>query len=274
MQKLTTREKILLLILVAIAVRSCMLIRDSTATKARPEAAQQLLKLRGYEFDEKSFRAAAQARDLTAVVAFLDGGINVNAQGESDGRTALISAAARGDLQVVNVLIDNGADINVRDKKGYTALLHAIEARYDDVERILLNHPNLDPNARGLNGVTALSSYVWRERTDAVVKLLERGADVNAVDNDGDAPVHGAAQTGNVEILDLLIDRGADPNLKNKLGGTPLMWAAVYGHEDAARWLIEHGADPSLKDNDGMTARDWAIKNKREKLVALLQKAR
>ena len=72
----------------------------------------------------------------------------------------------------------------------------------------------------------------------------------------------------------MLLDRGANPNLKNKQGGTPLMWAAVFGHEDAARWLIEHGADPSLKDNDGMTARDWAIKNKREKLVALLQKAR
>lgn len=256
----------------------CLLVFQACAeqpeAKLRPDAARKLLKLRGYEFDEKSFHAAAQARDATAISAFLDGGININAQSESDGRTALISAAARGDLQIASFLIQRGADINVRDKRGYTALLHAIEARYDDVEKILLNHPGLDPNARGLNGVTALSSYVWRERTDAVAKLLERGADVSTQDNDGDAPVHGAAQTGNVEILDMLIDKGADPNLKNKLGGTPLMWAAVYGHEEAARWLIEHGANPSLKDNDGMTARDWAIKNKREKLVALLQRAR
>ena len=248
---------------------------EQPEAKLRPEAAKKLLKLRGYEFDEKGFHDAARARDMTAIVAFLDAGMNINAQNESDdGRTALISAAARGDLQVVTFLRHSGADINVRDKNGYTALLHAIEAGYDDVEQVLLDHPNLDPHARGLNGVTALSSYVWRERKDAVQKLLDRGADVNAQDNDGDAPLHGAAQTGNVEILDMLLDRGANPNLKNKQGGTPLMWAAVYGHEDAARWLMEHGADSSLKDNDGMTARDWAVRNKREKLVALLQRAR
>ena len=261
----------LLALLCLVVLQGCA---EQPEAKLRPEAAQRFLKLRGYEFDERSFHAAAQARDIEALFAFFDGGMNPNSRSESDGRTALISAAARGDVLVAQVLIDGGADINVRDEKGYTALLHAIEARYEDVEYILWNHPNLDPRARGLNGVTALSSYVWRERTDAVKKLLDRGADVNAQDNDGDAPLHGAAQNGNVEILDILLDKGANPNLKNKQGGTPLMWAAVYGHEDAARWLIEHGADPSLKDNDGMTARDWAIRNKREKLVALLQRAR
>jgi uncharacterized protein len=274
MQKLTTREKILLLILVAVGIRSCMLISESTVTRARPEAAQQLLKLRGYEFDEKSFQAAARARDMMAITAFLDGGINPNAQSESDGRTALISAAARGDLEVVNLLIARGADVNVKDKQGYTALSHAIEARYDEVALVLLNQPKLDPNARGLNGVTVLSSYSWRGHKDAVQRLLDLGADVNAQDNDGDAPLHGAAQNGNVEIIDMLFAKGANLNLKNKQGGTPLMWAAVYGHEEAARRLLERGADPSLKDNDGLTARDWAIRNKREKVVALLQRAR
>jgi ankyrin repeat protein len=269
MQEMRTQFRALLLCLVVF--QGCV---EQPEAKLRPEAAKKLLKLRGYEFDEKGFHEAARTRDTTAIVAFLDGGMNINAQCESDGRTALISASARGDLEVSSFLIQRGADVNIQDKQGYTALLHAIEARYEDVEKILLDHPNLDPHARGLNGITALGSYVWRERTDAVKKLLERGANVNAQDNDGDAPLHGAAQNGNVELIDLLIDKGADPNLKNKLGGTPLMWAAVYGHEDAARWLIEHGADPSLKDNDGMTARDWAIKNKRDKLVALLQRAR
>ena len=47
---------------------------------------------------------------------------------------------------------------------------------------------------------------------------------MNAQDADGDAPLHGAAQYGDVEILNLLLDKGADPNIKNRLGGTPLMW--------------------------------------------------
>ena len=49
------------------------------------------------------------------------------------------------------------------------------------------------------------------------------------------------------------------------------MWAAVFGHEDAAQQLIARGADAALKDAEGMTALDWAVKNKREKVVALLQ---
>ena len=274
MQKLTKRERLLLLALIGLAFDAYLITREP-ARKPRPEAAQQLLKLRGYEFDEKRFHAAAGAHDLMAISAFLDGGINVNAQNASDeGRTALISAAARGDLEVVNLLIHGGADPNVTDNNGYTALLHAIEARYDQVEQVLLNHPKLDPHARGFNGVTALSKYVWREQKDAVQKLLDLGADVNAQDNDGDAPLHGAAQSGNVEILDLLLAKGANPNLKNKYGGTPLMWAVVFDQEEVTRRLIERGADPSLKDADGLTARDWAIKSKREKLVALLPRTR
>jgi hypothetical protein len=110
MQEMTKPCCVLLLLLGLLGVQACV---EPTSTKARPEAAQQLLKLRGYEFDEKSFHAAARARDMMAITAFLDGGINPNAQSEFDGRTVLINAAARGDLEVVNVLVQAGADVGV-----------------------------------------------------------------------------------------------------------------------------------------------------------------
>ena len=273
MQKLTNREQGLLLALIVLAADAYVITREP-AKKPRPEAAQQVLKLRGYEFDEKSFHAAARAGDVMAITSFLDGGININARSESDGRTVLISAAARGDLQIVKLLLERGADVNAKDNQEYTAFNHAIQARYDEVAEVLLNHPKFDPNARGLNGVPPLMSYVWRDHKEAVQKLLDRGADVNAQDYDGDTALHGAAQSGNVEIIDMLLAKGANLNTKNKVGGTPLMWAAVYGHEEAARRLLEHGANASLKDADGMTARDWAVMNGREKLVALLPRAR
>ncbi len=241
-------------------------------SEATPEAAQQLLKLRGYEFNEESFLAAAIARDMMAINAFLDAGINVNAQNELDGRTALISAAARGDLEVVTALLHGRADVNLKDKRGYTALAHAIEGMYDEVADVLLSQQELEPDARGLNRSTALMTYVWRDRKDAVQRLLDRGADVNAQDSDGDTALHGVAQTGNLEILKMLLDKGANPNTKNGQGGTPLMWAAVYGNEESARQLLDHGADPSLKDHDGLTAAGWAEKNKRSRVVQLLKK--
>jgi ankyrin repeat protein len=201
---------------------------------------------------------------------FFDAGINANAQ-DSEGRTALISAAARGDLAVVNALLSHNVDPNVSDNQGYTALAHAVEARYSEIEDVLLNRPGLDPNTGGLKGRPVLLAYVWRDDKERTEKLLAHGANVNMQDADGDTPLHGAAQNGNVEIIRLLLDKGANVDVKNKLGGTPLMWAAVFGHEDAVRFLLSRGANPSLKDNDGITAAQWAAQNNRTSIVSLLR---
>lgn len=260
-----------LLIIAAFFILSACSI--SGPEKASPEAAQRFLKLRGYEFDEPDFFAAAQARDMMALNAFLDAGMNPDAQND-DGRTVLISAAARGDLEMVNLLLARGADPNVNDKRGYTALSHAVEAMYEDVADVLLNRPDLDPNSRGLNNRPVLLAYVWRDDKQRVEKLLAQGADVNARDGDGDTALHGAARGGNVEITRLLLDKGANPNARNSQGGTPLMWAAVYGHEDAAELLLSRDADVSLRDNEGITAAEWAARNKRENVVKLLRRKR
>lgn len=245
----------------------CAKFEDGPAT---PENAQRVLKLRGYNFDEKSFFAAAQARDTLAINAFFDAGINPNAQ-NSDGRTVLISAAARGELDVVNLLLSRGVDVNVKDNRGYTALAHALEARYEEVEEALLNRPELDPNVGGLLGRPVLLAYVWRDNQKATERLLALGANVNLQDGDGDTALHGAAETGNVEIMRMLLDKGANPNARNKQGGTPLMWAAVFGNDNAARLLLSRGAVPSLKDNDGVTALEWAARNNRQSTVSVLR---
>lgn len=267
MQKVTL---FLLITSVLLVISGCT--RSGSATASR-EATQRLLKLRGYDFNEQSFFAAAQARDMMAINAFLDAGINPNAQ-DADGRTVLIAAAARGDLEVVNKLLSRGADPNVKDKRSYTALSHASEAMYEQVVDALLSRPEVDPNSRGLNSRPVLLAYVWRDSKARVEKLLAHGADVNAQDADGDTALHGAAQTGNVEIMQMLLDKGANPNAQNHSGGTPLMWSAVYGHDDAARLLLSRGADMSLKDSDGITAAEWAARNKRENVVQLFKRKR
>jgi ankyrin repeat protein len=262
-------QKIILMVVGLLVLSGCA----SLSQTATPESAQRFVKLRGYEPDEKGFFAAVQARDLMAINAFFDAGINGNAQ-DGDGRTALSYAAARGDLEIVNALLSRGVDPNIKDKLGYTALSHAVDAKYDEVVDVLLNRSMLDPNARGLNGRPILLAFVWRDDKARVEKLLARGAEVNAQDADGDTALHGAAQGGNVEIAQLLLDKGAGVNAKNKHGGTPLMWAAVYGHQDAAQLLLSRGADASLKDNDGNTAADWAVRNKRAEVVQVLKRKR
>jgi len=54
---------------------------------------------------------------------------------------------------------------------------------------------------------------------------------VNAIDNNGDTPMHGAAYGNYPLIVKLLADRGADPQIwkeRNKFGRTPLFIAEGY----------------------------------------------
>lgn len=66
---------------------------------------------------------------------------------------------------------------------------------------------------------------------EAVKLLLDLGADVNAVDKNGDTAMHGAAFNISPLVVKLLAERGADPQIwknPNKAGGTPLFIAEGY----------------------------------------------
>ena len=69
------------------------------------------------------------------------------------------------------------------------------------------------------------------EALEAVQMLLELGADVNAVDNNGDTAMHGAAYGNFPTVVQLLADRGADINIwkrQDTAGRTPLFIAEGY----------------------------------------------
>ena len=243
---------------------------ESRSDKPTPDAAKRFLKLRGYQFDDKSFLAAAASNDVAAVNWFLSAGMNPNVKEPESGATALISAATRDSPDVVTALLRGGADVNAKDNAGYNAILRAIQKANKDIADLLVEDPKLEVNAQGTNSSTVLISYVWREKEDTVRELLARGADPRLPDGDGDTALHGAAQRGNVNLIEMLLAAGADPNARNKVGGTALMWTATYGRQEAARVLLAKGADASFKDRGGMTAAAWAVKNHREDMARLL----
>ena len=66
------------------------------------------------------------------------------------------------------------------------------------------------------------------EALEAVNMLLDLGADINAVNNEGDTAMHGAAHNIYPRSSKLLAKRGADPKIwskPNKFGRTPLFLA-------------------------------------------------
>jgi ankyrin repeat protein len=52
--------------------------------------------------------------------------------------------------------------------------------------------------------------------------MVELGADVNAVDANGNTALHGAALTGANSVVHLLVEKGAKLDVRNKLGYMPV----------------------------------------------------
>jgi ankyrin repeat protein len=68
-----------------------------------------------------------------------------------------------------------------------------------------------------------------------------------------------------------LLDRQADLQAKNEEGQTALHLAAATGQPKLTRFLIERGADPQAKDFDGQTPLYYARKNHHPQTRAVLE---
>ena len=76
--------------------------------------------------------------------------------------------------------------------------------------------------------------------------LLERGASIDAANNDTATPLHLAARKGHGSVARLLLERGASIDAANNDNRTSLHNAAQEGHGSIARLLLERGADTTV----------------------------
>ncbi len=127
-----------------------------------------------------------------------------------------------------------------------------------------------NPNLQDKDGDTALHSAASKCRSDCVALLLDRAADPNLQNENGVTALHFAASEGFSDCVALLLDRAADPNLQNKNGDTALHWAVFWNHPDLAALLLDRAADPNLQDKNGDTALHWAVWQGHSDCVALL----
>jgi len=104
-----------------------------------------------------------------------------------------------------------------------------------------------------------------------IAYLLSVGADPNAVDRSGVAPLHRAVRSRSFAAVRALVAGGADPMRRNRSGSTPLHLAVQTtgrsgsGSPEARRqqaaiirFLIEHGANPGATDGRGRTVAEAA----------------
>jgi ankyrin repeat protein len=157
-------------------------------------------------------------------------------------------------LELVEQLVAHGADVNSRLERGASgrgvlgragATPFLLAAMTADVPfmKALLKHgadPRLTNNqhstplmaAAGLGCLAPGEEAGTEDEAVEAVKLtIELGNDVNAVDDNGETAVHGAAYKSFPKVVRLLADKGARIevwNRKDKHGWTPL--AIALGH--------------------------------------------
>jgi ankyrin repeat protein len=133
----------------------------------------------------------------------------------------------------------------------------------DALKQLLADNPNLA--TMRLGGATScnpceMSRTLLHVATDwpghypngsaTVAALVVAGADVNArfEGPHTETPLHWAASSDDVPVLDALLDHGADIEAPGAVigGGTPLADATAFGQWKAAQRLVERGAKTSL----------------------------
>jgi hypothetical protein len=150
------------------------------------------------------------------------------------GDTALHMAAAAFKSELAQFLIDHGASCAAKNRRGAEPLHYASD------------------------------SNTWRPDAQvATIKCLIRaGANPNAIDKSGVAPIHRAVRTRCAAAVQALVSGGAKVDLRNKSGSTPLHLAvqntgrggsgspeAIEQQRQIILHLLESGA--SIKEKDG-----------------------
>ncbi|XP_060886179.1 protein phosphatase 1 regulatory subunit 12A isoform X6 [Labrus mixtus] len=103
--------------------------------------------------------------------------------------------------------------------------------------------------------------------TEEVLRMLDRGADINYANVDGLTALHQACIDDNVDMVTFLVEHGAAINQPDNEGWIPLHAAASCGYLDIAEYLIGQGASVGVVNSEGETPMDIAEEEAMEELL-------
>ena len=233
----------------------------------------------------RPFFRAAKSGDEQEVLRFLRDGVGIDSR-DAHTRAVLHVAAWGGHDALVKALIAKGADINAVDKHGFTALDLAARGEHKSTVALLKKH-GADTATR-----CSLHGAILRNDLKAARALLEKGADVNAMESERfplilaletgreamvnavleykpniklaeescQSPLVAAIRVGwKLPMIERLVGLGANVNGLGLFGWTPLIEAACLGARDIVAFLVSRGADLKAATAHDMTALSAAL---------------
>ena len=119
-------------------------------------------------------------------------------------------------------------------------------------------------------GFTPLHLATANGNDDTVQALLEAGAPVDAVCDEGLTPLLAASQHGYTSTCRLLCEHGADVERQASHGVRAIHLAAAEGHTETVQALLEAGADADRPTDEGYTPLEFAALHGRVATASLL----
>ncbi|KAM0517558.1 hypothetical protein ACHAPS_008124 [Verticillium nonalfalfae] len=178
-------------------------------------------------------------------------------------------------LEATKVLVDAKADILAVGKKGARPLTVACLVGDPEIVRLLIEK-GAEIEAQDENGVTALQGATDWGRLKAVEVMLAHGADHSYGQTDDKEansttwkPIVQASQNNYAKIVALLLSKGADANA-NGPSGCALYLAARGGHVDVCKMLLENGAVANVSTTEFASPLSVAVETGKLELVQLL----
>ncbi|XP_048242766.1 uncharacterized protein LOC124128465 isoform X2 [Haliotis rufescens] len=196
----------------------------------------------GIEKDRYLF-FASEAGNLEEVKRLLTTlGVNVNYRGEGS-RTPVMAAVVRGHRDVVKLLVNKGADVSLVDKDGNNILHYACMEGDVETVKCVLSRNMVDINSRGQRSRTPVMLAAGWGNGELVELLVNEGADVSLVDDEGYNILHLACMIGHLETPEFVLSQNVvDIDARDKRGQTAADIARRKGHHRLLDLLVSRGA--------------------------------
>ena len=226
--------------------------------------------------------AVQEGADAQMIVRLCKAKADVNLPVRSTGSTPLIEAASRKDDAciielTVKALLQFDADVNATNAEGGAAISVAAESGgHIDILKLLLS-AEADLNhqvkcSKDQRGWTPLGSASAVGQTELVHFLLSAKADIEmSQDEKNSTALHLAAESGEVENMQILLASNACVDHADTNGMAPLHIAASMGHMDVAVCLVEFSASLDVVNSEFKTPLDGAHDAGMQEMVEYLE---
>eukprot|EP00904_Undaria_pinnatifida_P006985 jgi/Undpi1/3416/HiC_scaffold_16.g06789.m1 len=158
-------------------------------------------------------------------------------------------AAARNRVSKMQKYIQQGGDVNKGNKLGDTPMHEACAYIRDSGDSSKgKKRKAVGKDRRKVGKKLSQRGLGLGGPLEMLELLLSAGANINAQNIVGDAPLHKAALNGRALSTDYLLRSGANVNIRNEFAQTPLHAACVSGNIEVVQRLVQGGADTNAQD--------------------------